>query len=510
MRRLAMITMITALSLAGCSALGLVDGLEQEACRDCAELEAIMPTGDPCLSWQCSNLNDPAAGVCVIDVLDADADGAPAAMCVDEGPVDCDDGDGANAPGLGELCDLADNDCDGTIDEGALALERTDLTSAGTLASLAWGVSDMEALAVYNADGDLVIAQLPVTGASGTAAALGGVGNNPDPASTALTRAGNDWAIAYAPGAGCSRIVLATWNTSQASVTLPTGGAAEGLPKASGDCASGDMSEAGHPALASAADLQVLLAYLADRGERACGSDAVDVGLVVAQRRNTGGATFGDEGARASEVVGQSVDREAPALVAIEDYGYLLAFPRADGTIGVHRVQVDGETLETTVTRDVHVETCNGTCDDVALTVAGVSDETEVALSFREGDCVEGAAVLRVLSLDPTTGTLTPRTEALASERATGVRHPVAARRVEPDEWLLTWSTAGAESTVVMQRWTADGTPVGEARELLASAGTFNARLLATGGSGAEGFRVFAYDTAADALVRSAAQCVAQ
>ncbi|MFK7987295.1 MAG: hypothetical protein AB8I08_14825 [Sandaracinaceae bacterium] len=70
----------TALLLWGCSALGLVDGQEQEPCRACSELEAVMPTGDPCLRWQCSNLNNPAAGVCVVDLLDEDADGTPAAM----------------------------------------------------------------------------------------------------------------------------------------------------------------------------------------------------------------------------------------------------------------------------------------------------------------------------------------------------------------------------------------------------------------------------------------------
>jgi hypothetical protein len=46
---------------------------------------------------------------------DADADGVDAA---DHGGTDCDDGDATTFPGAPEGCDAADNDCDGTVDEG--------------------------------------------------------------------------------------------------------------------------------------------------------------------------------------------------------------------------------------------------------------------------------------------------------------------------------------------------------------------------------------------------------
>ncbi|MEO0602424.1 MAG: putative metal-binding motif-containing protein [Myxococcota bacterium] len=41
--------------------------------------------------------------------VDADRDGAPAS-------IDCDDEDPERAPGLGEVCDGIDNDCDGLVD----------------------------------------------------------------------------------------------------------------------------------------------------------------------------------------------------------------------------------------------------------------------------------------------------------------------------------------------------------------------------------------------------------
>jgi hypothetical protein len=108
----------------GCSALGLADGLEPErGCRACEELDEISAPPE-CMSWQCSDPDAPAEGVCVLDLIDADADGAPLAACaIDERLADCDDEDPARAPGATERCGAAgeervDEDCDGTIDEG--------------------------------------------------------------------------------------------------------------------------------------------------------------------------------------------------------------------------------------------------------------------------------------------------------------------------------------------------------------------------------------------------------
>ena len=49
--------------------------------------------------------------------VDLDGDGVGPLPC----GSDCDDRNGSTVPGTGETCDLRDNDCDGRIDEGALA-----------------------------------------------------------------------------------------------------------------------------------------------------------------------------------------------------------------------------------------------------------------------------------------------------------------------------------------------------------------------------------------------------
>ena len=65
MRRLAP---VAALLLGACSALGLADGLDQESCRACEELNAIEPQADECMRWQC----DRVTSLCVVDVRDDD------------------------------------------------------------------------------------------------------------------------------------------------------------------------------------------------------------------------------------------------------------------------------------------------------------------------------------------------------------------------------------------------------------------------------------------------------
>jgi hypothetical protein len=494
---------VLALTAVGCSLIGLTDGLEQESCRDCAELNAIDPTGDPCLSWQCSNPNDPMAGMCVVGTLDGDEDGAPSAMCVSDATADCDDANAENTPMRAESCDLADNDCDGSVDEDALAIDRADLVE-GALSALSWAHGEMEVVAAYGSGSDLFAAHLPTTGAPGTAVRLAGPATNPDPGFTAIARTGGDWAIAYTPSSGCSRIVLGTWSGTGTALAMPVDHHVNGLPKVGGDCASGDTSGVGHPSMASIADRQVVVAYLADREDRSCGGAAADVGLVVVQRSTTG-ESFAD--ALASAAVGQSVDG-APALIAIPGYGYLLAFARADGTIGVHRVEVDGATLEATVSEDVYVETCAVECGDVSLTAAQAGSGYEIALAFRDGDCTNGAAALRVLSLDPTSGAIASSGALRSSASGTAVRRPTAARRSGPDEWILAWTeSTGAERTITAQRWSADGEPTGDAAVLLTTTGTFPEPSTGTAGTGGEGYRVFSYDSGAATLSRASASC---
>ena len=59
---------------------------------------------------------DAASATCTFDVLDKDADNHPPIVC---GGDDCDDSDAARHPGQAETCDGKDNDCNGSIDDGA-------------------------------------------------------------------------------------------------------------------------------------------------------------------------------------------------------------------------------------------------------------------------------------------------------------------------------------------------------------------------------------------------------
>jgi Putative metal-binding motif len=57
-----------------------------------------------------------ATATCTFDLLDKDGDDHAPLVC---GGDDCDDSDGDRRPGLAEVCDGKDNDCDSAVDDGA-------------------------------------------------------------------------------------------------------------------------------------------------------------------------------------------------------------------------------------------------------------------------------------------------------------------------------------------------------------------------------------------------------
>lgn len=485
--------------VSGCSALGLSDDLDRAPCDACEELNTLEPP-PACMSWQCTTPDDPMNGICALDLIDEDGDDAPSMECATpERPADCDDADPANGPETSEGCDLADNDCDGSIDEDALTIASAVLVEANVSALSFSGTSGEVVAAYRNADG-LEVARLGLDGTDAPASTLGGAATAGQPIQTAVAPLGAGWAVAYSAGSGCSRVVLGVWDGSGETLIAEEGHAAVGIGKTAGACPD-DTSEVGSPAVAATSEDQALTAFLSQRASRECGDPAADVGLVVSQRN---GGAFSESSVVAT-VAGRSIDAAPPSLVAVSrSFGYLLAFAD-DGGIGVHRVSVDGETLLIRVD-ELYREECSGPCGDASLTVAG----DEVGLAFRLGECDgDATAQLRVLALDEGAETLSASGPLRVGESAVGLRRPVAARRTNPEEWVLAWVvTLGSPRSVDATRFDPEGMPVGLPLSLLRSEMAFPEAMALRSGEGAFGLRAFTFDGGEDAIVRSAAQCM--
>ncbi|MFK7988221.1 MAG: hypothetical protein AB8I08_19530 [Sandaracinaceae bacterium] len=156
---------------------------------------------------------------------------------------------------------------------------------------------------------------------------------------------------------------------------------------------------------------------------------------------------------------------------------------------------------------EVYRESCEGPCWDASLSLAG----DEVGLAFRAGVCDgDASAHLRVLSLDEGAGTVVASGPLRLGESGFGLRRPVAARRDNPRERVLGWLlTLGATRAVDATRFDLEGMPVGMPLSLLQTEMSFPEAMTLRAGEGAFGFRAFTFDGTTDALVRSAAQCLA-
>ncbi|WP_437738548.1 MopE-related protein [Sorangium sp. So ce1335] len=103
---------------------GVPGGTAQRRGGTCVELPPVdCDDGDPCTRDSCES----ATGMCAYgpSTLDTDGDGFRAALpgTIPGEPLscgdDCDDASAAAFPGGREICDGVDNDCDGTVDNGA-------------------------------------------------------------------------------------------------------------------------------------------------------------------------------------------------------------------------------------------------------------------------------------------------------------------------------------------------------------------------------------------------------
>lgn len=148
MRRLTIIAL--ALSATGCSFV--VGGTPPECMSNdqCAILNTVEGiSADACELYQCSTMTR----TCELSIRDQDGDGLVAPECAVAGlPVDCNDSFATTGE---EVCNGADDDCDGVIDEGAPIEPPTTLVDLGSVTDLGpvgYGATT-GALAVAHADG---------------------------------------------------------------------------------------------------------------------------------------------------------------------------------------------------------------------------------------------------------------------------------------------------------------------------------------------------------------------
>lgn len=161
MKRSTLTALLAALGFASCTIYGLSDEIHQGQCTwelnltdDCEALnDRTDPSFDRCNIWRCGDKQ-----LCEVAPLDQDRDGFSPPLCLPSGQQgDCDDGDAAKHPGLIEMCDGKDNDCDDSIDEGML--QRVDHVAVvlddevGELA-YAWGDVTHDVAVTFRRTGD--------------------------------------------------------------------------------------------------------------------------------------------------------------------------------------------------------------------------------------------------------------------------------------------------------------------------------------------------------------------
>ena len=513
--------------LPACSLMGLTDGLEPAACTGqpgfCDDLNDSHPTDDPCLRWRC----DATSGLCAVLPTDMDGDGYVAAGCGVTGEQeDCDDEDGNRSPGAAEICDGLDNDCDGVVDEGAFGVERQllgQIASSGGLHALAYAVS--EAGHPYAAgladDGSPALAVIPE--ALDRPAEVAPLAFTRDETSIALSAqavavaAMEDASVVAVAtsdhGNGCLRIVLGLVNESDDTLTVAFDEPSdrdhfdEGLADDAGQrCSPG--YQVATPAMAAAGD-DILLAYVNAPPESRtfCRSGETDPPepapvLVSTARRRADGDLVRDEVASALSI-GESTDNAAPAIMALDDRRWLVAFAAAGGEVVVTRVDVVVNPDTSRELRASEVLRLPGEPSEprgeVALARGPATDETiALGLAYRQGCGGEASVELWLLEIDAASGDVSATGDpiAIAQSSRQDRRRPVMSWWGSAGEWLVVVQHGLTE--LVGLRLDASGAPIDEALMSLlevpeATGAAFAERALAFPTSDHEGHGVVGY-----------------
>lgn len=353
--------LMACLAASGCTIVALSEDVEQAECQSFIDCDVLnlrdREDFDRCNIWQCRERR------CVYTSTDVDNDGFGIPICADVGSInDCEDTDPERHPDHPELCDNKDNDCDMAIDEGMLQVAHTKplvFTEPVREFGYAWDSKNMELGVVYCGQDDR----------SGFAFVRARRANSPG-------RLGLSRAPAELRGTGVNAGLrmdrfIATITEAEPPHRIWVGhvvgnlspfvlNVEDELLRATGlrctrdeACAPSEEPPIGIPASTTpnlaALELFVLASY-ARRGEPTpdgCGTAEPQPVLVNLLIEN-----FSElrEITREAVKLGETRSGRAPALLsidaaavqnAIEQFGWLAAYPDADGRLIVRRLQPD-------------------------------------------------------------------------------------------------------------------------------------------------------------------------
>jgi Putative metal-binding motif len=407
-----------------------------------------------CLRYQC----DVATGTCSQRALDFDRDGEPAITC---GGHDCDDRDGRRTSTGVEICDGADNDCNGVADDDLV-------TALSTRALLALPASFREASLTSSNGRDLVGAAVVDDAAGPCILAFRGTGESLGAPCTFPVRAG------ITPRQPAVRPIVAEDLTFGAAfVTAPAscpqgqigfrsskGGAVDGA------CVAGGASLPSF--LPYPNGKAVVVVYLGRTLAAPAGTcpttTAAPLDAVWIDRPT---ATSADPQPRVYSqrlALGSSLSTRAPALAPLGD-AVLLAAP-ADGAVGVWSLRAP--------LPDGSGESVVPLLAPAALDALGGARAVAVALDALEGNrrlaivaeigCADAQRIVMVIAQlaepGPVVSILHVVEVAAPSARAAA---PQVAWLDGRKEWWVTWLGQDQGDALMVRRFNTDGLPAGAA-----------------------------------------------